>query len=204
MSDGLAQSLRDMWGFITSDSETTEVRSAPAPPQGLAALPSKRVMFGRHGQSVGVRSIACGVAHSAAIVGEGELWTWGRNDQGQCGVPLASSEMTAEEADSEELQAFHVEAVHDVLAGGAVTLLACGANFTAVYSTDTHILAVCGAGANEFVHQGTKATAMEWQQIQLMSEDGSDQICEESEMLVQLVAGYGHLAMLTGSRAPSR
>ena len=32
-----------------------------------------------------MRSLACGLAHSAAIVGDGELWTWGCNHKGQCG-----------------------------------------------------------------------------------------------------------------------
>ena len=194
---GLGQSLREMWGFITSGSDTKEVTGTPPPPEGPASMPSKRVVFGKYGESVAVRSAACGLAHSAAIVGDGELWTWGRNDEGQCGV---SGVPMGDEAGGQVLKAAHVEAVHDALAGGAVTLVACGANFTAAYSADTHLLAVCGGGAKEFVGRGRAAAATEWHQIPLVAEDGSNALHKDAAVLVQLAAGYGHLVMLTGQR----
>ena len=185
-----------MWGFITSGSHATEVTATPPPPAGTASAPSKRVIFGQHGADVAVRSVACGLSHSAAILGDGELWTWGRNDQGQCGCTSAE-----EQGGGEVVKAAHVETVHDALAGGSVTLVACGASFTAAYSADTHILAVCGVGANDFVQRGTAAAApTEWQLISLLPEDSADAIQRDTEVLVQLVAGYGHLVMLTGPR----
>ena len=193
--NGLWQSLREIWGFITSGSDATEVTATPPPPAGPASTPSKRVFFGQHGEDVAVRSVACGLAHSAAILGDGELWTWGRNDQGQCGCTLAE-----EQPGDEVVKAAHVEAVHDALAGGAVTLVACGANFTAAYSADTHVLAVCGAGANDFVQRGAAAAANEWRLIPLMSEGSDNKMHKDMEVLVQLIAGYGHLVMLTGPR----
>ena len=201
---GIGQSLREMWGFIMSSdsarrgSKTNEVTGTPPPPEGPASMPSKRVVFGKYGESVAVRNAVCGLAHSAAIVGDGELWTWGRNDQGQCGVSGVS---IGDEATGPVLQAAHVEAVHDALAGGAVTLVACGANFTAAYSADTHLLAVCGAGAKEFVGRGRAARAVtEWNQIPLVPEDGSNDLHKDMAVLVQLAAGYGHLVMLTAQR----
>ena len=184
-----------MWGFITSGSDSTEVTATPPPPAGPATTPSKRVIFGQHGENVTVRSVACGLAHSAAILGDGELWTWGCNDQGQCGCTSAD-----EQHGGEVVKAAHVETVHDVLAGGSVTLVACGANFTAAYSADTHILAVCGVGANDFVQEGAAAAPTEWQLISLLPEDSADAIQNDTEVLVQLVAGYGHLVMLNGPR----
>ena len=79
------QSLREMWGFISSGSDSMEVTGAPRPPEGPAAASSKRVVFGQHGADVTVRSVVCGLSHSAAIVGDGELWTWGCNDDGSLG-----------------------------------------------------------------------------------------------------------------------
>lgn len=189
-----------MWGFISSGSGSDEVTSTPPPPEGPPAPPPKRVSFGQHGTDVSVRSVACGLAHSAAIIRDGELWTWGRNDQGQCGVSLDGCTYGE---DGEVVEAVHVESVHEALAGGAVTLVACGAGFTAAYSADTHTLAVCGAEVNQFVQWGQTATATAWRQVPLMFEGGSDEICKEEEVLVQLVAGYGHLVMLTGQRTQS-
>ena len=189
-----------MWGFISSGSGSEEVTSTPPPPEGPAAPPSKRVVFGQHGKDVTVRSVVCGSAHSAAIVGDGELWTWGCNEQGQCGVSFHGCSSERVEADSKVLQANRVESVHEALAGGAVTLVACGAGFTAAYSADTHVLAVCGSRASEFVQQHATCAATDWRQIPLVSDTGSDEIHKDKEVLLQLVAGYGHLVILTGPR----
>jgi len=48
---------------------TTEHRSVAAPVVGLS----------------GVKSVAAGGGHSAALLADGTVWAWGRNDFGQCG-----------------------------------------------------------------------------------------------------------------------
>jgi alpha-tubulin suppressor-like RCC1 family protein len=209
------QSFREMWGFISSgsDSQDAEVTTTPPPPTGPAAPPGQRVSFGPHGKGAAVRSLACGLAHSAAIVGDGELWTWGCNHKGQCGhvvtgpgtgtVPPRVEEQEAAGDADRVVEAAKVETVHDALKGGGVSLLACGAEFTAAYSADTHTLAVCGAGANEFLPEGSTRAAdgsdCSWHEIPLVYEEGHEQV--PLNLLTQLAAGYGHLVMLSGPPA---
>ena len=40
-------------------------------------------------------TIACGGFHTALLTTEGEIYTWGLNDQGQCGHSLASTRLIA-------------------------------------------------------------------------------------------------------------
>ena len=41
------------------------------------------------GSLSGVRAVATGVAHSMAVTGQGQLWAWGHNGEGQLGAEVA-------------------------------------------------------------------------------------------------------------------
>lgn len=181
----MGTSLSEMWGsiFAARGEVDTGGNAAPPPPVGPDAEPARFVAFGEYAKrGAAVKAVACGMAHSAAIVGDGELWVWGNNDKGQC------SGVTLVEEEGGPIQAARVLDVHAALDGGSVSLVACGALFTVAYSAETHRLAVCGTGAKELVDFSEAASQIvggrrletapqptDWHQIPLTSAEVSSE-----------------------------
>ena len=120
----------------------------------------------------------------AAIVGDGELWTWGLNAHGQRG-----------EADSDAPDAATPQpGATAALGGGAVTVVACGARFTAAYTAESHRLAVCGSGAAEFLSSPPpREDVASWREVSLVG------VAEELAVS-QMDAGDAHLVLLAAPR----
>ena len=69
-----------------------------------------------------VTDIACGDAHNCALIGSGNVFSWGDNSAGQLGIAYSYTEITKP---------------RQVLtpAGHSITQVACGANFSAAVSS---------------------------------------------------------------------
>ena len=51
-----------------------------------AEFRSPKLIEGLIKTNIHINHISCGAYHSCAITSNGKLWTWGKNDQGQCGL----------------------------------------------------------------------------------------------------------------------
>ena len=180
--ESMGASFREMfaglWG--SSGTEASPEEAVPEVPEGPQAEAPVMVELGG-GRA---RAVAAGEAHAAAIVGDGELWTWGLNAHGQRG-----------EADSDASDvATPQPGAAAVLGGGAVTAVACGARFTAAYSAESHRLAVCGSGAAEFLSSPPPREDMaSWREVSLVG------VAEELAVS-QMDAGDAHLVLLAAPR----
>eukprot|EP00897_Mesotaenium_endlicherianum_P000217 jgi/Mesen1/10196/ME000766S09563 len=96
------------WGGNMNGELGRTTRSADWRPRHVAALPR------------GVKHVACGGYHAAAIDGEGRVWTWGRGGHGQLG--------------HESLQTEAAPRVVQRLADVRVSTVSCGGTWTAAVS----------------------------------------------------------------------
>ncbi len=71
-----------------------------------------------------VSTIACGMSHTAAVTDEGDVYSWGRNVQGQCGIGVSS-------------EAVEVPQIVPVLIGRSVRFVSCGAGHTIVTTANS-------------------------------------------------------------------
>ena len=150
----------------------------------LRRSPLPRDRRGRTREQHAVNAAVRRPRNPLAIVGDGELWTWGLNAHGQCG-----------EADSGASDvATPQPGVAAALGGGAVTAVACGARFTAAYSAESHRLAVCGSGAAEFLSSPPpREDVASWREVSLVG------VAEELAVS-QMDAGDAHLVLLAAPR----
>ena len=77
------------------------------------------------GSLSGVRAVATGVAHSMAVTGQGQLWAWGHNGEGQLGAEVAPAKgqrRTHEAPRPVRLASLAAVKVRHVACGGYFTL----------------------------------------------------------------------------------
>jgi alpha-tubulin suppressor-like RCC1 family protein len=87
-----------------------------------------------------IKFLSAGEEHAAAINNKGELFTWGLNDQGQCGVEIADTEMI-----SAPVQPFKG------LSMSQISFVACGGKHTLALSAHREVYAW---GNNQFGQLG--------------------------------------------------
>jgi len=77
-----------------------------------------------------IKSVSAGEEHVAVINKDGQLWTWGLNDQGQCGI----------EQDESEIISTPVMPFKGV-SNGQISLVACGGKHTLALSAHREVFA---------------------------------------------------------------
>jgi alpha-tubulin suppressor-like RCC1 family protein len=88
------------------------------------------------------KQVSCGAYNTAAIKTDGTLWIWGRNDEGQLGINIATNDSTQDRSTP-------------------VTTFAGGTNWKQVSFGGSHVMAIktdgtlWGWGGNEYVQLGT-------------------------------------------------
>lgn len=84
------------------------------------SVPTPRVVL--QGRGGGIIMVACGTAHTAALSANGDLYTWGKHDDGRLGYDTSADQTTPR--------------VVDVLVGRKVQQVVCGVYDTAAIVTE--------------------------------------------------------------------
>lgn len=107
-------------------------------PDGPSAM---TVIEGLGGKDV--ISVAAGAFHSAAVTADGELYTWGANDEGQCGIRMAGTCHTISETACAETNFLLPRPTRvETLENFKVGTVACGDAHTVVLLDDGNVLTV--------------------------------------------------------------
>lgn len=113
----------------------------PEGPSGMTVIESLR--------GKDVISVAAGAFHSAAVTADGELFTWGANDEGQCGVRMGSACPAISETTDMNFTASSDTSLSltrptrvETLENFKVGTVACGDAHTVVLLDDGNVLAV--------------------------------------------------------------
>ena len=125
--------------------------------------------------------ISAGLEHTAAVTDRGELFTWGWNFYGQCGL----SE-TGDGESSYSKNAFHTPQCVDAFAGKRMVRVACGHYFTLALSSEGEVYAFgyashgqLGVGERDIIKTPTRVEALVGHRV------------------VQIAAGAANSAMVT-------